>query len=83
MQANEIHDTDLVKPGDQTDMATPLAVPVNCHNIQMKTAGDLNVNTGPMDSLWMVSVDGGDTHPQFVSLTFQEAHSMLRVRLCR
>ncbi len=58
LQANEVHDTDLVKPGDQVDMTTPLHVPVNCHNVQTKTANDLNENTGPFDSLWMVSVHG-------------------------
>lgn len=58
LQANEIHDTDLVKPGDQLDMTTPLRVPVNCHGMQMKTADDLERNTGPMDSLWSVDVDG-------------------------
>lgn len=58
LQANQLHDTDLVKPGDQVDMTTPLHAPVNCHNIQMKTANDLDENTGPDDSLWMVSVLG-------------------------
>ena len=58
LQANTIHDTDLVKPGDQVDLSTPLLIPVNCHGMQMKTAKDLDENTGPMDSLWSVMVDG-------------------------
>jgi hypothetical protein len=46
VQANEVHDTDLVAPGEQHDMNTKLSVPVNCHNVRMTTAGELNDNTG-------------------------------------
>jgi hypothetical protein len=58
LQANLIHDTDLVKPGDQLDLSTPLLIPVNCHGQVMTTANELQRNMGPMDSLWSVMVDG-------------------------
>ena len=57
-QANLVHDTDLITPGEQHDMSAKLAVPVNCHAMQLKTAEELNENTGPMDSLWMIGVKG-------------------------
>lgn len=58
LQSNLVHDTDLVKPGDQLDLSTPLLVPVNCHGQLMTTANELQQNTGPVDSLWSVMVDG-------------------------
>ena len=61
MEANEVHDTDLIAPGEQHDLNAKLAVPVNCHQQQAKTAQELDANTGPMDSLWIVGVKGETT----------------------
>ena len=58
LQANEVHDTDLITPGEQHDMNTPLAVPVNCNQERLKTAAALDHNSGPLDSIWMVGIKG-------------------------
>ena len=58
LAANEVHDTDLVTPGDQHDYSTKLRASVSCHNQPLHTAGDLNDNSGPMDSIWMIGVSG-------------------------
>lgn len=55
---NVVHDTDPVTPGDQFDPNTPLTADVHCHNDALTTANELNDNTGPMDGLWMLGVNG-------------------------
>ena len=58
LEANLVHDTDLLAPGAQHDMNTPVAVPVNCHNHVVQTAGQLSNITGPQNGVWMVGVKG-------------------------
>ena len=47
VQANEVHDTDLITPGEQHDMTAKLGVAVNCHGQQLTDANSLNLNVGP------------------------------------
>jgi hypothetical protein len=55
---NTVHDTDPVTPGDQFDPDAPLTASVHCHQQALTTASELSSNTGPMDGLWMVGVNG-------------------------
>lgn len=65
LEADVVHDTDLLKPGAQHDASTPLAVTTNCHDRVMLNAGNLNTTAGPTNSVWMVGVKdlpGMDVH---------------------
>jgi hypothetical protein len=58
LEANMVHDTDLLTPGQQHNLTTPVAVPLNCHNHVVTTAGQLNDITGPENGVWMIGVKG-------------------------